>query len=130
MENKWHSAKVVHGNQNGRKWGYPTINLAEVKPVLNLSTGVYAARVQAVGRFYMAMLYIGTRPTLSLSEPVVEIHLLDFQGDLYGQEVLFQEVEQIRGEKKFGTVEELIYQLQADEKSIRLLFSLQNLGQN
>lgn len=82
---------------------------------------MYAARVKVAGQTFSAMLYRGSRPTLNLSAPVVEIHLLDFQGDLYGEKVEFTIVQRVRGEQKFASVEELAAQLRQDEVAVREL---------
>lgn len=124
MEKNWHRGKVVHGNANGRKWNYPTINLTDVEPTLELANGVYAVALQLAGNEkHQGMLYVGTRPTLQLTERVLEIHLLDYQGDLYGQTVSFQIVKKVREEMKFDSVEALAQQLSEDEKNIRLLLN-------
>lgn len=124
MEKKWHSGKVVHGNANGRKWHYPTINLTEIEPALDLENGVYAVALRlADNKTYQGMLYAGTRPTLQLKEKVLEIHLLDYQGDLYGQVVNFQIVKKVREEEKFNSVEALAQQLSEDEKHIRMILN-------
>ena len=80
MEKIWHSGSVIHGHENGRKWHYPTINLADIHPVMSIEAGVYAAKVKVAEKTLAAMLYCGHRPTLELLEPVVELHLLDFCG--------------------------------------------------
>ena len=121
METIWHRGCVVHGHENGRKWHYPTINLSDIQPVVSIEAGVYAARVKVAGQTFSAMLYRGSRPTLNLSAPVVEIHLLDFQGDLYGEKVEFTIVQRVRGEQKFASVEELAAQLRQDEVAVREL---------
>ena len=68
------------------------------------------------------MLYVGTRPTLQLSELSLEIHLFDFQEDIYGKQLQFEILKKIREEKKFDTPQQLIEQLRLDkEKIISLL---------
>ena len=124
MEKNWHSGSVIHGLENGRKWHYPTINLADIHPVMSIEAGVYAAKVKVAEKKLAAMLYCGHRPTLELSEPVVELHLLDFQGDLYGQQVEFLVLDRVRGERKFASVDELAAQLRADELAVRELLTL------
>ena len=124
MEINWHSGSVVHGHANGRKWQYPTINLADIHPVISIDAGVYAAKVKVAGKTLAAMLYCGNRPTLNLTEPVIELHLLDFHGDLYGQQVEFVVLDRVRGEQKFASVDELAAQLRADELAIRRLLNL------
>lgn len=124
MEKKWHSGSVIHGHENGRKWHYPTINLADIQPIVSIEAGVYAAKVKVAEKTLAAMLYCGHRPTLNLTEPVVELHLLDFQGDLYGQQVEFVVLQRVRGEQKFASVEELVSQLRRDEAAVRELLAV------
>lgn len=120
MENgNWYSGKVVAGHQNGRTWNYPTANLEQVSPVLSLENGVYAAWTRVGEEKHGAMLYVGSRPTLGYDVPVVELHLLDYQGDLYGKDLEFQVVSQVRGEMKFETVDALVQRISEDEKRIR-----------
>ena len=123
MNSTWYCGTVCHGNGNGRKFGYPTVNLFAITPATDFETGVYAARVRFDGTLFGAMMYVGSRPTLGLEEPVVEIHIFDFHGDLYGRKLEFQAVEYLRTEQKFGTVEALMEQLSLDEQQIRQLIS-------
>ncbi len=85
---------------------------------------MYAAKVKVAEKTLAAMLYCGQRPTLNLTEPVVELHLLDFQGDLYGQQVEFVVLQRVRGEQKFASVEELVSQLRRDEAAVRELLAV------
>ena len=115
----WHQGMVAHGLQNGRSFGYPTANVSEVTPPLAVGTGVYAAKVRVAGCEYGAMLYVGTRPTLGLEEPTLEIFLFDFEGDLYDKPLQFNILGKVREERQFPSVEELIAQLRRDEQEIR-----------
>ena len=120
MENgAWYSGKVVAGHQNGRKWNYPTANLEQVTPKPTLNNGVYAAWARVENVNYAAMLYVGNRPTLGYEIPVIELHLLDYQGDLYGSDVAFCVVAAVRGEMKFNSIDELVMRISVDEKLIR-----------
>ena len=115
----WYSGTVAHGLQNGRTFGYPTANLTDVTPPSELSPGVYAAKVRFNGSEYGAMLYVGTRPTLGLTESTLEIHLFDFDGDLYGTSLAFALLGKIREERNFSTVAALVAQIRRDEAGIR-----------
>ena len=115
----WHQGTVAHGLQNGRSFGYPTANVTDVTPALTVGTGVYAAKVWVGGCEYGAMLYAGTRPTLGLEEPTLEIFLFDFEGDLYDKSLQFNILGKVREEQQFPSVEELIEQLRRDEQEIR-----------
>ena len=115
----WYVGTVAHGLQNGRAFGYPTANVTGVTPSLELSPGVYAAKVRVDGSEYGAMLYVGTRPTLGLTESTLEIHLFDFDGDLYGTSLEFALLGKIRDERNFPSVAALVAQIRRDEEEIR-----------
>lgn len=117
----WYSGTVAHGLQNGRTFGYPTANVTGVTPPLELAPGVYAAKVRVGGSEYGAMLYVGTRPTLGLTESTLEIHLFDFDGDLYGTSLAFALFGKIRDERNFPSVTALVEQIRRDEEEIREL---------
>jgi riboflavin kinase/FMN adenylyltransferase len=109
------SGKVVPGDRLGHELGFPTANI-EVTGLALPPGGVYAAQAQTGGRFYRAAVNIGTRPTLRNPAPVlrVEAHLLDFTGDLYGQELEFVFREKLRDEQKFSSLDELKAQIARD----------------
>ena len=125
MENVWYKGIVCGGLQKGRTFGYPTANMSAVHPSLPCSSGVYAARVRVDLQEYAAMLYVGTRPTLAMTSPTVEIHLLDYAGDLYGMELAFMVVGKVREERRFASEKELVSQISEDEKCIRQMLSLE-----
>lgn len=110
------SGKVVHGNQNGRKIGFPTANMslnADNKFIPQL--GVYLCKVHLdAGEFY-GLTNMGFRPTLNKDEGIhIETHILGFDADIYGQKIELQFMEKIRSEKRFDTFEDLKYQISAD----------------
>jgi riboflavin kinase/FMN adenylyltransferase len=110
------SGNVVHGNQNGRKIGFPTANMAlnaDNKFIPQL--GVYLCRVNIeAGQFY-GLTNMGYRPTLNKDDGIhIETHLLDFDGDIYGQKIEIQFIEKIRSEKRFDSFEDLKNQIAAD----------------
>lgn len=115
-----HTATVIHGYKNGRKFGFPTANL-RLDEEVQIAKGVYAVWVKVEDNTYKGMLYVGTRPTLSLSELTYEVHILDFQGSLYGKRLSFTIVQQIREEKSFPSVDELVAQLALDRETVREL---------
>ena len=112
-----HSATVIHGYRNGSKFGFPTANLRLDTPI-DIEKGVYAAHVEVDNITYKGMLYVGTRPTLNLTEKTYEVHLLHFSGNLYGKTLSFEIVEFIRPEQKFESVEALIAQLKKDRETV------------
>lgn len=109
--------KVVQGDQRGRTIGFPTANLAP-EPKADLPpVGVYAAI--ADGR--PAAVNVGVRPTFSGASPavVIEIHLIDFQGDLYGREMRVRFLRRLRDERHFESVPDLVAQLERDVATVR-----------
>jgi riboflavin kinase/FMN adenylyltransferase len=116
--------EVVSGEERGRKLGFPTANLRIAKERVVPGPGVYASRVEHMGKTYRAVTNVGVRPTFE-HEPVaprVEAHLLDFEGDLYGQELSLSFEARLRGERRFSGVEALIAQIRADiEKAQEVL---------
>lgn len=116
------TGEVVGGNRLGRRLGFPTANLAvgESVPVRN---GVYAAHFTVDGRVWPAMVNLGHKPTVgSGSDRVLEAHVLGFDGDLYGRTVTVDLLEFVRSERKFGSVEELRRQIEADRTRIVRFF--------
>ncbi|HEX4262718.1 MAG TPA: bifunctional riboflavin kinase/FAD synthetase [Verrucomicrobiae bacterium] len=109
------AAPVVEGDKLGRRLGFPTANLDATGLALP-PNGVYAIQAIARGKNYRAVLNIGTRPTLENPNPAVrvEAHLLDFNGDLYGEELEIIFAEKLRDERKFPSVEELKAQIARD----------------
>jgi riboflavin kinase/FMN adenylyltransferase len=109
------AARVERGDGLGSKLGFPTANL-EVTGLALPPGGVYAAHALAGGKTHRAVVNIGTRPTLKNPAPHlrVEAHLLDFTGDLYGQELEIVFEEKLREEKKFASLEELKAQIARD----------------
>jgi riboflavin kinase/FMN adenylyltransferase len=107
---------VVHGNQNGRKIGFPTANMslnADNKFIPQL--GVYLCEVHLKTGKYFGLTNMGYRPTLNKDEGIhIETHILGFDGDLYGQGIEIQFMEKIRSEKRFDSFEELKNQIAAD----------------
>jgi riboflavin kinase/FMN adenylyltransferase len=113
--------KVVGGHQIGRTLGFPTANINPSDPSkLIPAFGVYAVWVRVGKERYKGMLNIGRRPTLQEeSAPVIEVHLLDFQGDLYGKELTLEFVQRFRMETAFPDLESLVAQLEKDKKYVQ-----------
>jgi riboflavin kinase/FMN adenylyltransferase len=109
---------VIKGDGRGHSLGFPTANLVpDDADKLIPGPGVYAVNVHVNGSKYQGMLNIGKRPTFKSGEELLltlEVHLLDFEGDLYGQQITLEFKEWIRSEKKFANSRELIEQLQKD----------------
>ncbi len=109
------AARVIPGDQLGHQLGFPTANLDCTGLVLP-PNGVYAARAAVRGETHRAVLNIGHRPTLENRVPQlrVEVHLLDFTGDLYGEEIEITFAEKLREEKKFPSLAALREQIARD----------------
>ncbi len=107
---------VVEGDKRGRTIGFPTANVSyDVTKKLTPESGVYAVHVKIENKMYFGMLNIGVRPTFnSNGKKMVEVHLLDFQGDVYGSTIKVSFLKRLRSEQKFNSVQELITQLQRD----------------
>lgn len=118
--------EVVLGNQLGRTLGYPTANI-EVKNTDKLipANGVYAVEIVYSGKVYNGMMNIGFRPTLANSvNRVLEVHIFDFNKDLYGETIKVNFLRKVREEVKFVDLASLQKQLALDENTIRGLFSM------
>jgi riboflavin kinase/FMN adenylyltransferase len=106
--------RVVPGARRGIELGFPTANL-DVEPGQALpAEGVYISQAHIDDRAHPAMTNIGKRPTFGGSEHLVEVYLVDYHGDLYGQELAVDIIERLRDEKKFDTPEELKKQIAED----------------
>ena len=111
------TGEVVEGVKVGREIGFPTANLKLIdSDKLIPSRGVYAVIVYLDGTKYPAMMNIGIRPTLNNgSNTSLEVHILDFDKNIYNQEITVEFVRKIRDEKKFNGLNELIEQLTKDK---------------
>lgn len=114
------SGQVVDGAHRGRTLGFPTANLAQVETVIP-GHGVYAGRVDIDGQRYAAAINIGPNPTFEDGPAKIEIHLLDFSGDLYGRTIAVDLTQRVRAVRKFASVEELLTQIRQDVELVRKL---------
>ena len=114
---------VIEGERQGRERGFPTANLDTDGLVLP-PNGVYAVHARLGQKTHRAVLNIGLRPTLASLEPAlqVEAHLLDFNGELYGEAMEIELVERLRDEQRFGSTDELATQISRDIERARTLF--------
>lgn len=120
---------VVTGQQLGRKIQFPTANIEASDPnKLIPGYGVYAVFVRFCGQRYIGMLNIGTRPTVNnnADNRSIEVHILDFDGNLYDKEIELEFIKKIREEQKFGSVDDLRLQLEADKKTVQSYFDNQD----
>lgn len=105
---------VVRGEQRGQSMGWPTANIRLPHHRVTPADGVYATTAVWNGRSIDSVAYIGTRPTFGNGERLLEVYLLDERIDLYGQEITVRFVERLRGDRVFGTSEELSRQIDVD----------------
>lgn len=110
---------VAEGFHNGRKIGFPTINLSLFFPYFLPQSGVYRGYAVLEGRRYEAIVNVGKNPTVGLlQEEIVEAHLKGFSAQAYGLKAAVGFLSHIRGERKFASLEELRRQLQEDERAL------------
>ena len=130
--------KVVDGYKVGRKIGFPTANISvEGSDKLVPADGVYAVKVMvdtsvncqqttvnSLWPTYAGMLNIGHRPTVANgTERSIEVHIIDFEGDLYGRSLCIEFVEHLRDERSFANLDELIAQLNTDKEQVKALIT-------
>ena len=117
------SGKVVHGNKIGRKIGFATANIDyQHSHKLLPAIGIYAVWTYVQGKQYQGMLYIGKRPTIDKTIIVVEVHIINFESDIYGEHITVEFVDKIREDHKFESLEALSTQLEKDKSTaIKLL---------
>lgn len=115
---------VVHGDERGRTIGFPTLNIGVSADRALPPNGVYVTRAHVGGRVLDAVTNIGTRPTFNAgTERRVETHLLDFEGDVYGQVVTIELLSMLRPERKFDGFEALVAQIRQDVQATRAWFA-------
>ena len=107
---------VMSGEGNGRTLGYPTINISGKYP---LSYGVYVSEVLALGKRYRGALHYGPRTSVGHDDVVLEVHLLDFKGDLTGETVQVEVYTKIRDTKTFESVDALKVQIAKDIELVK-----------
>src|SRR5699024_539776 len=111
---------VIHGDARGRELGYPTANIYSHPYTYLPGVGIYAVWFIVTGKRYMVMASIGYNVTFkNQSELSVEVNILDFNEEIYGDDVQIEWVAYLRGEVQFDGAEELIHQLQKDEEATR-----------
>ncbi|PJG85353.1 bifunctional riboflavin kinase/FAD synthetase [Conservatibacter flavescens] len=119
--------RVAHGNKLGRTIGFPTANIMlhrQVNPV----KGVYAVKVRLdSGAFFCGVANIGKRPTINGVKQLLEVHIFDFHGDIYGQTLQVTLCHKIRNEIKFPSFEELKAQIARDVETARTFFNLNEM---
>jgi riboflavin kinase/FMN adenylyltransferase len=114
---------VVRGAERGRSLGFPTANIAFGLDRALPAFGVYVSRAYVGGGAYPAVTNIGLRPTFGEDKPTVETYLLDFEGELHGQELRIELLHRLRGEMRFPNVDALKEQIEKDIAAARAYLS-------
>jgi riboflavin kinase/FMN adenylyltransferase len=110
---------VVRGAQLGRKLGYPTANIRLGKRTSPVG-GIFAVRVHGVAASALpGVASLGVRPTVNGTEPLLEAHLFDFDGDLYGRRIEIEFVQKLRDEEKFSDLDAMVRQIDRDAEQAR-----------
>ena len=120
------NGRVVRGEQLGRKLGYPTANVRFPHRRVPVA-GIFAVRVRVRGGSgtpLSGVASIGTRPTVGGTEPLLEVHVFDFVGDLYGREIEVECVQFLRPELKFGSLDAMVAQIHVDAAQARQLLKI------
>jgi riboflavin kinase/FMN adenylyltransferase len=114
-------ARVVKGAMRGRQLGFPTANLPCSRHSSPLC-GVFVTKVHFDHKTYFAATNIGTRPTIDGENRIIEAHVLDFSGNLYGKKIEVEFLHKLRDEKRFSSIDLLIQQIECDIEQTRDFF--------
>ena len=110
---------IVDGEKRGRLLGFPTANVEVDADYYLPGTGVYCVRMKVRNSWYNGICNVGYKPTFHTEKdeiPTVEVHVLNFEGDIYNERVIVEWHKRIRSEQKFNSVEQLIAQLEKDKQ--------------
>lgn len=114
------TGQVVRGDGRGRTIGFPTANIQLDKSFVIPRTGVYAVEVEVKGQVRSGVMNIGYKPTFTTDNKLsLEVHILDFNEDIYGEQIAVRFHAFIRGERKFPSIEQLIAQIRQDAEWVR-----------
>lgn len=118
--------RVIHGDKRGRELGWPTANM-ELGEFIHPAFGIYAVRAAIddgpAPAWRDGVANLGIRPMFALPAPLMEVHLLDWSGDLYGRHLRVQLVERLRGEAKFDSLPALVAQIEKDAAAAKMALS-------
>jgi len=121
------TGRVIYGDQRGREWGFPTANV----PLFRDSTpvqGIFAVRVYGADIWpAYGVANVGFRPMYNVEKPLLEVYLLDFDSDIYGERLTVEFLHKIRDEETFESVDDLIAQIKQDVVAARHYFQEQGL---
>lgn len=113
------SGRIVQGRRVGRSLGYATANV-DLRRRQSAVSGIYAVRVHGLPEGPVdGVASVGTRPTFDLTKPLLEVHLFDFDQEIYGEYIHVDFIEHLRDEEKFASVDDLVAQMKIDEENAR-----------
>jgi riboflavin kinase/FMN adenylyltransferase len=120
--------RIVRGQALGRNLGYPTANIAFQRPPPPLH-GIFVVQVGGLGeRPWPGVASLGTRPTVNGTRTLLEVHLFDYSGDLYGRHLEVEFLQRLRGEERFDSLDALREQMDRDAAAARAYFSNSPMG--
>ena len=108
------TGKVILGDQRGRTIGIPTANLKFPVNIIKIPYGVYAVQIKLSDNMHFGIVNFGMRPTFHKQTSIVEVHIFDFEEDIYGKEIEVLFLSKIRDEQKFNGIKELLNQITLD----------------
>lgn len=115
---------VVHGQQIGRTIGFPTVNIMPLEKQVIPAKGIYTVTVYHGDRELVGVCNIGTRPTVEGKSTEVEVHILDFNEDIYGADLSIAFHHRLRSEIKFAKLDDLVKQIKCDIEQTRILMNI------
>jgi len=117
------SGRIVRGRQVGRTLGYATANV-DIRRRQSAVLGIFAVRVSGLGDHPIdGVASVGTRPTFDLIKPLLEVHLFDFDKDIYGATIYVDFIEHLRSEEKYEAVDDLVAQMNKDAENARSILA-------
>ncbi|MBO6304317.1 MAG: bifunctional riboflavin kinase/FAD synthetase [Selenomonadaceae bacterium] len=116
--------EVIHGDERGRKIGFPTANLKIEEKRATLPNGAYAVKIKYEDKVYKGMANIGNNPTFDLNEKRIEVNIFNFSKNIYGEKIEIMFVKKLRDEVKFESVEKLTEALRNDKKRAEEIFEV------
>ena len=123
------TGEVVLGDQRGRTLGFPTANLNIYPGLLWPGDGIYATWAIIDGKRHLSATSIGVRPTFGLTQRLVEVYVMDFSGDLYGQQINVEFVEKVRNQETFADVDVLVQRIEQDVADSRAVLARTQAGE-
>jgi len=124
------SGKVVKGAGRGRGLGFPTANVTPPSDAVLPANGVYATKITIDGTIYNAITNIGNNPTFGENHKTIETHVFGLDADITGKTISLEILRFVRAERRFGSVDELVEQIQRDVEQVLNDFEMPPNTQN